>query len=77
MKFVAKKTQVSVNNLFEKVDCGSLVLLEGRPGSGKTTLMLELACKSKKEIFEHAKIVILVHLRQLSQTGDVYFEPAT
>ena len=67
-----EKTQISVNNLFEKVDHGSLILLEGRPGSGKTTLMLEIVCKCRKEIFEHAKVVILVHLRQLSQTGDIY-----
>ena len=68
----SEKTHVSVNNLFEKVDCGSLILLEGRPGSGKTTLMLEIACKCRKEIFKHVKVVILVHLRQLSQTGDMY-----
>ena len=67
-----EKTGISIKNLFKSIDDGSLMLLEGRPGSGKTTLMVEMACKSKKEIFEHAKIVILVHLRQLSQTGDIY-----
>ena len=68
-----KKTNISFDDLFKGVDHGSLFLLEGRPGSGKTTLMLNISCEwGNKEILTEAKVVILVHLRQLSQTGDVY-----
>ena len=66
------KTSILFNDLFEGLNEGSLVLLEGRPGSGKTTLMLKIACDWKKKILKQAEIVILVQLRRLSQTGDVY-----
>ena len=62
------KTSILFNDLFESLNEGSLALLEGRPGSGKTTLMLKIACDWKNQ----AEIVILVQLRRLSQTGDVY-----
>ena len=68
-----KKTNISFDDLFKGVNHGSLFLLEGRPGSGKTTLMLNISCEwGNKEILTEAKVVILVHLRQLSQTGDIY-----
>ena len=66
------KTSILFDDLFEGVNEGSLVLLEGRPGSGKTTLMLKIACDWKKKILKQAEIVILVQLRRLSQTGDIY-----
>ena len=66
------KTSISFDDLFQDVNHGSLILLEGRPGSGKTTLMLKIACDWKKKILKQAEIVILVQLRRLSQTGDVY-----
>ena len=66
------KTSISFDDLFKGVNHGSLILLEGRPGSGKTTLMLKIACDWKKKILRQAEIVILVQLRRLSQTGDVY-----
>ena len=66
------KTSISFDHLFEGVNHGSLILLEGRPGSGKTTLMLRIARDWKKKILKQAEIVILVQLRRLSQTGDVY-----
>ena len=66
------KTSILFDDLFEGVNEGSLVLLEGRPGSGKTTLMLKIACDWKKKSLKQAEIVILVHLRRLSQTGDIY-----
>ena len=66
------KTSILFNDLFEGLNEGSLVLLEGRPGSGKTTLMLKIACDWKKKILKQAEIVILVQLRRLSQTGDIY-----
>ena len=68
-----KKTNISFDDLFKGVNHGSLFLLEGRPGSGKTTLMLNISCEwGKKKILTGAVVVILVHLRQLSQTGDIY-----
>ena len=68
-----KKTNISFDDLFKGVNHRSLFLLEGRPGSGKTTLMLNISCEwGNKKLLTEAKVVILVHLRQLSHTGDVY-----
>ena len=67
------KTQISLDNLFTDVDHGSLILLEGRPGSGKTTLMLKISCDwGSGELLQQAKLVILVQLRRLNQKKYVY-----
>ena len=67
------KTQISLDNLFTDVDHGSLILLEGRPGSGKTTLMLKISCDwGRGELLQQAKLVILVQLRHLNQKSDIY-----
>ena len=68
-----KKTQITLDNLFTGVDTGSLILLEGRPGSGKTTLMLKISCDwGSRAVLQQAKLVILLQLRRLSRKSDVY-----
>ena len=68
-----KKTQITLDNLFTGVGPGSLILLEGRPGSGKTTLMLKISCDwGSGAVLQQAKLVILVQLRRLNQKSDIY-----
>ena len=67
------KTKVLFNDLFKEIDNGQLLLFEGRPGSGKTTLMLKVSCDwGKGEILQSAKIVILLQLRRLNKTKHIY-----
>ena len=68
-----QKTKISFVDLFKEVDDGSLILFEGRPGSGKTTLMVKVSCDwGKREILQQAKIVILVQLRRLGRKTGFY-----
>ena len=67
-----QKSNASYENLFQNINNGSLVLFEGRPGSGKTTLMVRASCDwGRANIFE-SKLVILVRLRHLNKSRDVY-----
>jgi len=58
-------------NLFGEFKEGALVLVEGRPGSGKTTLTHKLAWDWGKgpRMLKGAKYVFLVSLRMLSKYG--------
>ena len=68
-----QKTSISLDDLFTGIDSGSLILLEGRPGSGKTTLMSKISCDwGNKKILPQAKIVILVQLRRLNRKRNIY-----
>ena len=64
---VASKERVKYKNIFSKYIEGGLVLVEGRPGSGKTTLVHKIArdwaCEG--DILTNAKLVFLVPLRIL------------
>ena len=67
------KTVVSYSHIFEKVTSGSRILLEGRPGSGKTTLMNKISRDwANGEILnELVSVLISVQLRQLSSETTV------
>ena len=68
-----EKTQITLDNLFTGVDPGSLILVEGRPGSGKTTLMLQISYNwGSGELLQQTKLVILVQLRHLKEKSDIY-----
>ena len=62
---IAGKVKVEFVQEFGQYESGSLILLEGRPGSGKTTLMHKIArdWSLSKNILERAEIVILVPIR--------------
>ena len=62
------KSKVKYERLFGKYKSGALVLIEGRPGSGKTTLVHKLTRDWAKGpgIFKGAKVVLLISLRLLS-----------
>ena len=67
-----QKNTASYENLFQNINNGSLVLFEGRPGSGKTTLMVRASCDwGRGNIFE-SKLVIFVRLRHLNKSRNVY-----
>ena len=67
-----EKTNTSYEDIFQTVDKRCLVLLEGRPGSGKTTLMVRVSCDWGRGTFLKSKLVLFVRLRHLSKTGDIY-----
>ena len=64
---VKSKERVNYKNIFSKYIEGGLILVEGRPGSGKTTLVHKIArdwaCEG--DILTNAKLVFLVPLRVL------------
>ena len=62
------KTEVSYAHIFENVTSGSRILLEGRPGSGKTTLMAKISRDWAKGVILNGlvSVLVLVPLRQLS-----------
>ena len=61
------KEKISYDSVFGTCDDGSLILVEGRPGSGKTTLMHKITrdWALQKNILWDSKIVLLVPLRLL------------
>ena len=67
-----EKTNIRYDDIFQTVDKRCLVLFEGRPGSGKTTLMVRVSCDWGRGTFLKFKLVLFVQLRHLSKTGDIY-----
>ena len=68
------KTNAKFFDLFNDLKRNSLYLLEGRPGSGKTTLMIHLTCqwaKGKILTSQTIKLVLLVQLRRLGGRDNV------
>ena len=49
-----------------QTSCGKLIIIEGRPGSGKTTLIIEISRDWAKGVILQSKLFFLVRLRMLS-----------
>ena len=62
---IAAKENVEYEKVFVKYESGTLLLVEGRPGSGKTTLMHKVTrdWAIKRNVLLGAEIVVLVPLR--------------
>ena len=65
------KEVVKYEEVFTEYCEGALVLIEGRPGSGKTTLVHKVASDWAKgnDVLQGAKLVFLVPLRLLNKTS--------
>ena len=65
------KTSIDIKDIFNGVVSKSLILFEGRPGSGKTTLMISVSREwANGELFQ-SKLVFLVQLRRLGGKEEV------
>ena len=65
------KTSIDVKNVFDGMVFRSFILFEGRPGSGKTTLMIKISCEWAKGDLFQSKLVFLVQLRRLGRKRDI------
>ena len=66
------KTNTEFSDLFQDFDHSTLFLFEGRPGSGKTTLMMKISCDWAKGLILKSKLVLLVQLRRFGGKSNVY-----
>ena len=68
------KTKTNLSDLFKDVKRSSLYLLEGRPGCGKTTLMIHVTnqwAKGESLTSQSIKLIFLVQLRRLNGREDI------
>lgn len=70
-EILGQKVKITLDDALAKIEHGSLVLLEGRPGCGKTTLMVKISCEWAKGNIFLGKLVLLVQLRQLAGNGNI------
>ena len=68
---ISGKKTVAYKSVFQTCESESVVLVEGCPGSGKTTLMYKIAREwaTKKDILWNAKLVVLIPLRYLGRNS--------
>ena len=66
-KVIAEKKKVEYEQVFYDYSGGGLILLEGRPGSGKTTLVHKIIKDwTKGKVLVNARWVVLITLRDLN-----------
>ena len=64
---IAEKKKVKYKQVFYNYSSGGLILLEGRPGSGKTTLVHKIMKDwTKGKVLVNARWVVLITLRDLN-----------
>ena len=68
-KVTEKKEKVEYEKIFSEYKTGELILVEGRPGSGKTTLVHKIIKDwTKGKVLHKANIVFIITLRILKDT---------
>ena len=67
------KESIMYDRAFDKLSSGSRLLVEGRPGSGKTTLVQKVShdWANGKLNFLHNRLLFLVHLRAFSSDPNI------
>ena len=67
------KESIIYDKAFSKLGSGARLLVEGRPGSGKTTLVHKISQEwaTGKLVLLHNKLLLLVHLRAFSSNPDI------
>ena len=69
---VSKKKRIGYNELFDRLDSGVRILVEGRPGCGKTTLMNKVSLDwANKIILKDIALLLLVPLRRFHKSQGV------
>ena len=68
---IKDKDEITYEDAFNDLEDGALVILEGRPGCGKTTLMHKLSQDWEKEKVLSSHLFVLVHFRRFSNRSDV------
>ena len=69
---LAKKEKVEFKEMFGTYESGKLLLVEGRPGSGKTTLVHKVTrdWATRGNVLKNAKLVFHIPLRTLAEGKD-------
>ena len=68
---IKDKEQIDYKDAFAELEDGALVVMEGRPGCGKTTLMHKLSQDWEKREILASCLFILVHFRRFSNRSDI------
>ena len=68
---IKDKDEITYEDAFNDLEDGALVILEGRPGCGKTTLMHKLSQDWEKCRVLASRLFILVHFRIFSNRSDI------
>ena len=68
---IKDKDEITYEDAFNDLEDGALVILEGRPGCGKTTLMHKLSQDWEKRRVLASHLFILVHFRIFSNRSDI------
>ncbi len=66
------KIKIAIENILANLKSGSLILFEGRPGSGKTTQMIKISRDWADNKLFQSKLVFLIQLRRLNGKEDIY-----
>jgi hypothetical protein len=69
-QIIGDKTTASYQSMVGKECIGTLTLLEGRPGSGKTVLMNKISCDWAKGDILESSLLIFIPLRRLREEPD-------
>ena len=68
---IKDKDEITYEDAFIDLEDGALVILEGRPGCGKTTLMHKLSQDWEKRRVLASRLFVLVHFRIFSNRSDI------